>query len=71
MNADVVDAINDLTRVTLALHPGYTSKADAVRRLSELGIPAGRIAGLLGMNSKDVSSLVTKLKKLPKRRSNG
>lgn len=63
MNEDVVEAINDLTRVTIALHGGFTTKSKAIRRLHELSIPSGRIAALLGMKQGDVASSIAKLKK--------
>jgi hypothetical protein len=66
MNDDtraIVDAINDLTRVTLALHGEFSSKSEAVRRLSELAIPAGRIAAILAIPANDVRSAIAKAKK--------
>ena len=63
MNEEVVEAINDLTRVTIALNGGFATKSDAVRRLHELHIPSGRIAVLLGMKQGDVTSSIAKLKK--------
>jgi hypothetical protein len=59
----VVDAINDLTRVTIALSGKITTKSDAIRKLNELAIPQARIAAILAMPVKDVSSLLTKDKK--------
>jgi hypothetical protein len=65
---DVVAAINDLTRVTIALHGGFGSKAEAVRRLHELSIPSGRIAAILAMPQGDVTSAIAKAKKKEKDR---
>lgn len=63
MTDDVVQAINDLTRVTIALSGGFGTKAEAVRRLAELSIPSGRIAAILAMAQTDVSSIISKAKK--------
>jgi hypothetical protein len=59
----IVDAINDLTRVTIALSGSFGSKSEAVRRLNELAIPSGRIAAILAMPQGDVASIISKLKK--------
>jgi len=64
MNEEIVEAINDLTRVTIALNGGFSSKSEAVRQLHELSIPSGRIAALLGMKQNDVTSLIAKSKKV-------
>jgi hypothetical protein len=61
--ADVLTAIQDLTRVSLALSEKYPSKSERVRRLGELEIPPSRIAVLLGMSSSDVTSVQSKAKK--------
>jgi hypothetical protein len=66
-DSELADAINDLTRVTIALSGKFQSKADAVRRLSELGIPNARIGVILSIPSKDVSSYISRTKKEPKR----
>jgi DNA-binding MarR family transcriptional regulator len=63
MNEEIVEAINDLTRVTIALHGEFASKAEAVRKLHELAIPSGRIAKILAMKQPDVTSTIAKLKK--------
>lgn len=60
---ELVDAVQDLTRITLALNGTFGSKAEAIRRLDEMGIPAARIANLLGMSTKDVSSSLIKARK--------
>lgn len=59
----IVQAINDLTRVTLALHGGFGSKSEAVRRMSDLAIPPARIAAIMAMPTKDVSSILSQDKK--------
>lgn len=59
----VVDAINDLTRITLAIHGGFGSKSEAIRRMNELSIPPARIAAILAMPTKDVSSVLSQDKK--------
>ena len=66
MSDEIVDAINYLTRVTIALHGGFESKSDAVRRLSELSIPAGRVAAILAMPPGDVHSAIAKAKRAGK-----
>lgn len=63
MNHEIVEAINDLTRVTIALNGSFATKADAIRRLHELAIPSGRIASLLGVKQNDVTATIAKLKK--------
>lgn len=63
----VVDAINDLTRVTLALHGGFATKSEAVRRLAELSIPPTRIAAILTMPANDVRSVLAKARKSGRR----
>jgi DNA-directed RNA polymerase specialized sigma24 family protein len=65
MSNEVVDAINDLTRVTIALNGNFASQAEAVRKLSELAIPSGRIAAILAMSQNDVASIISKAKKKP------
>jgi hypothetical protein len=63
MNEEIVEAINDLTRVTIALSGAFATKADGIRRLHELGIPSGRIAALLGIKQNDVTATIAKSKK--------
>ncbi len=60
---EIVEAINDLTRVMIALNGEFSSKAEAVRKLAELSIPPTRIAKILAMSSSDVSSTLAKAKK--------
>jgi DNA-directed RNA polymerase subunit F len=59
---DIVDAINDLSRIILAVN-GIVSKSDAIRRLNSLSIPPSRIADILSMDQKDVTSVLSKDKK--------
>jgi hypothetical protein len=59
----IIDAINYLTRVTLALHGSFTSKSEAIRRLHELAIPSSRIAAILAIPGNDVRSAIAKAKK--------
>lgn len=59
----IVEAIQDLTRVILALNEETTNKSETIRRLSALSIPPARIALLLGMQAKDVTSALAKAKK--------
>jgi len=60
---DVVDAVQDLTRVVLATQGKFDSRADMVRRLTELSIPPTRIAAILAMPQKHVHSVLTKARK--------
>lgn len=61
--ASLVEAIHDLTHVTLMVHGELDNKSDAIRKMDSFGIPAGRIAAILGMASKDVSSVLAKAHK--------
>lgn len=60
---EIVEAIQDLTRVILALNEQTNNKSDIIRKLSAYSIPPSRIASLLGMKSKDVTSALAKAKK--------
>lgn len=57
------DAIYDLARVIVATSGRFETKAQAIRRLTEFGIPPGKIATILAMKSSDVSSLLAKDRK--------
>jgi hypothetical protein len=59
---DVVQAVQDLTRVVLA-SSGFVSRADAIRKLHEAAIPPARIARLLVVPVTSVTSTLTKAKK--------
>lgn len=59
----IVDAIQDLTRVTLAVHGTFASRSDTIRHLSELSILPGRIAAILATPPGDVHSALAKAKK--------
>jgi hypothetical protein len=62
----VVDAVNDLTRVVIAIQGNFGSKADVVRRLADLSIPPVRIAAILAMPQNQVHSVLTKARKKTK-----
>ncbi len=62
-SAEVIEAIRDLTRVFLASNPDLTSKSEMIRKLESVSIPPNRIALLLGMKTKDVTSALIKAKK--------
>ena len=62
MSDAIVDAINDLTRVIIATQADLT-RSEVIRRLNALAIPSQRIAAILAMETKDVSSLLAKEKK--------
>jgi hypothetical protein len=60
---DLLLAVQDQTRVFLALSEKYPTKAERVRKLGELMIPPSRIALLLGMPLRDVTSALSKARK--------
>jgi len=68
MSKEVVDAINDLTRVFIAVNGKFENKAQAVRRLSELSIPPTRIASILAMDLKSVHTVLTRVRQKAKSR---
>ena len=59
----IVDAVMDLTRVTIALHGEFKTKSEAMRRLSALDIPSVRIAAILAVSPADVRSALAKERK--------
>lgn len=59
---DLVDAVRDLTRVTIATSGQFESRADSIRRLSELSIAPVRLAALLGIPPKQVHAELAKAK---------
>lgn len=59
----IVDAVMDLTRVTIALNGEFKTKSEAMRRLSALDIPAVRIAAILAVPPADVRSALAKERK--------
>ena len=61
--AEIVEAIRDLTRVILVLDNQSANKSDIIRRLHAVSISPARIASLLGMETKDVTSALSKAKK--------
>ena len=65
---EVVDVIRDLTRVTLAVSGQFESQADAIRRLSELGIAPTRLGALLGVPTKSIHAELSKAKKRNKKK---
>jgi hypothetical protein len=67
----IVDALHDLTRVTIALHGSFASKAEAIRKLHELSIPASRIASILALDLNDVTSVIARAKKAKNKGGNG
>jgi hypothetical protein len=60
---ELLQAIQDLTRVTIALSGRFESKADSIRQLIELGIPPVRVAALLAIPSKQVHAELAKAKR--------
>ncbi len=62
-NDELVEAIRDLTRVLIVINGEFASKSEIVRKLSDLSVPPTRIARLIGMKPKDVTSIISKVKK--------
>ena len=62
-SGSLVEAVNDLARVVIACNDKISTKSDAVRRLHLVAVKPARIAGLLGLPTKDVTSLINKMKK--------
>jgi hypothetical protein len=65
---NLTEAVNDLTRVMLVLHGNGASKSEMIRRLHAVAIPPVRIASLLSIPTKDVTSAILKLRKAKKGR---
>lgn len=63
MSDPIVEAINDLTRVTIALNGGFGTQSEAVRRLAELSISPARIASIMSIPVTNVYSVLAKQKK--------
>jgi len=63
MSDPTVEAINDLTRVTIALNGGFGTQSEAIRRLAELSIPPARIAAIMAIPQTNVYSVLAKEKK--------
>lgn len=68
-NEDLVEAVNDLARVVIACNDKITSRSDVIRRLHLAAIAPGRIASLLSMPVKDVTSAIHKFNR--KKTANG
>lgn len=67
-DSEVVEAIRDLTRVIVALHGDFESRAAAIRALSDLGIRPSSIATIFDIQAKDVSSVISKAKRRAERK---
>jgi hypothetical protein len=63
MDEDMVDAVLNLTRVTIALNSEELSRTELIRRFALMSIPPSKIAGILGMSTKDVTSVLSKQRK--------
>jgi hypothetical protein len=59
----VIDALNDLARIVIACDKTITNQSEAVRRLHFAAVKPARIAQLLAMQTKDVTSLISKSNK--------
>jgi hypothetical protein len=64
---ELIEVVRDLTRVMIALSGQFESRAESVRRLSELGIAPVRLAALLGIPPKHVHAELAKAKQRTKR----
>lgn len=62
-NDELVEAVRDLTRVLLALGGKFENKSEMIRELNSLSISPSRIALLVGMPLKDVTSILSRAKK--------
>lgn len=62
----IVEAINNLTRVTISLSGKFETKSDAVREMAKLSIPNNQIAAILAMPATDVASILAKARKKEK-----
>lgn len=58
--SDVLDAIQDQSRIAIAFREDFENKSEAARRLTNLGIPPSRVAALLGTPLGHVTSAVAK-----------
>lgn len=67
--SNIVEAIDDLIRITLAFQTENTTTAEAVRRLHLVGIKQSRIASLLGINLTSVTSITSRLRQSTKRKT--
>jgi DNA-directed RNA polymerase specialized sigma24 family protein len=71
MNGETLaDAINDLIRVTIAFNLNGP-KNETVRRLHHAGVKQSRIATLLDIPLKDVTSVVAKMRKASRKAVKG
>lgn len=59
----IVDAVLDLTRVTMATSGAFKSKTEAMRILGDLEIPPVRIAAILATPPENVRSALAKARK--------
>lgn len=60
---DVLDAVQDQSRIMIAFRKEFSNTTDASRRLADLGIPPSRIASLLGKPVSHVTSALAKARK--------
>jgi hypothetical protein len=61
--SEIVTAIYDLARITVAFQGNVDSRADAIRQLAALSIPPVRIARIMGVPLNQVTSALSKAKK--------
>ena len=63
VNNELIEAIKDLTRVLIITSAQDGSKSEMIRKLTDFSVSPTRIAKLLGMKPKDVTSVISKVKK--------
>jgi hypothetical protein len=61
--ADLLDAIQDQSRILIALHEDFQNTSAAAKRLVELGMPPSRVASLLGKPLSHITSALNKARK--------
>ena len=61
--SDLLDAIQDQSRIMIALDGNFSNTTEAAKRLSELGIPAARVASLVNKPLTHITSALAKARK--------
>lgn len=61
--SDLLDAIQDQSRIMIALREEFANKTEAAKRLTDLGMPASRVASLLGKPLSHITSALAKARR--------
>jgi DNA-directed RNA polymerase specialized sigma24 family protein len=69
--ADLLDAIQDQSRILIAFQEEFANTSQAATRLADLGIPPSRVATLLGKPLSRVTSALAKARKRSGRAADG